>query len=175
MTEQHTGPQFGEALEGRQFVRFSLAGEEYAVDAVNVREIVKLGRIRRVPHLPDFFRGVINLRGTIIPVIDLRLRFGIGEAAYHDHTCIVITEFSGGVIGLIVEEVSDVVRLPAGSISGRPSLGTAIRTDFIEGVSNLDDEMIIILDVERILSDHEVQAFRESQEVAAEPEEPAGE
>ncbi len=164
MTGQHMNELVESAHNEEQFVRFALNEEEYAVCAVSVQEIIRLGKIRSVPHLPAFLKGVINLRGTIIPVIDLKLKFGMSSALYNDHTCIIVTEFSGGVMGLIVDEVSDVLRLSESAIAEKPSFGTSVNADFIKGVGNADETMIIILDMEKVLSDREVEILNETRE-----------
>ena len=168
MTAQNLNDLIESARDEQQFVRFALNDEEYAVGAVSVQEIIRLGKIRSVPHLPAFLKGVINLRGTIIPVIDLKLKFGMTSDGYDDHTCIIVTEFSGGVMGLIVDEVSDVLRLSENSIAEKPSFGTSVNADFIKGVGNADESMIIILDVEKVLSDREVEIMNETREPSPE-------
>lgn len=95
----------GQVIEGQQYVTFDLNDEEYAVDALKVQEIIELANITKVPHLPEFFKGVINLRGTIIPVVDMKLKFGMNGGDTQKHTCVIVTEFSGGVMGLIVDSV----------------------------------------------------------------------
>jgi purine-binding chemotaxis protein CheW len=139
----------------QQRIIFHLNHEEYAVDAHQVQEIVELSHITKVPHLPDFIRGVINLRGIIIPVIDLKMKFGMHSEEYKKHTCVIITEFSGGVMGLIVDAVSDVLQMAEGSIASPPSFGERVRTDFIKGMGNINNRLVIVLDVDRVLSQEE--------------------
>lgn len=164
MTSENLNSLIESARDEQQFVRFALNEEEYAVGAISVQEIIRLGKIRSVPHLPNFLKGVINLRGTIIPVIDLKVKFGMSSDGYDDHTCIIVTEFSGGVMGLIVDEVSDVLRLSENDIAEKPSFGTSVNADFIKGVGNADETMVIILDVEKVLSDREVEIMNETRE-----------
>lgn len=148
--------------ENKEHVTFYLNDEIYAVDALNVQEIIELANITKVPHLPEFLKGVINLRGTIIPVADLKLKFGMGSQGYSKHACIVVTEFSGGVMGLIVDTVSDVLTISNESVKSAPSFGAKIRTDFIKGMARVDDRFIIILDVEKVLSDEEAEMLAEA-------------
>lgn len=143
------------AVECREYVTFYLGNEMYAVQALSVQEIIELTNITKVPHLPEFIKGVINLRGTIIPVIDLKLKFGMGSFEYRTHSCIIVTEFSDGVTGLIVDSVSDVVNMTDESIKPAPSFGTKIKTEFIKGVANIEEKLAIVLDAEKILSDEE--------------------
>lgn len=163
LAERETGTRSG----GQEYVTFSLNEEEYAFDALNVREIIEFGNITKVPHLPDFFKGVINLRGTIIPVIDLKQKFRMESGNYQKHTCVIVTEFSKGVMGVIVDAVSDVMYLADESILSTPSFGTKVRTDFIKGMGKVGDSLVIILDVNRVLSDEEALLATEAALTAA--------
>jgi purine-binding chemotaxis protein CheW len=145
----------GQVIEGQQYVTFNLNDEEYAIDAINVQEIIEMANITKIPHLPEFFKGVINLRGTIIPVVDLKQKFGMRSEGYQKHTCVIITEFSAGVMGVIVDAVSDVLYLSDESISSAPSFGTKIRTDFIKGMGKVGNRLVIILDVDKVLTEEE--------------------
>lgn len=146
---------------GQEYVTFSLNEEEYAFDALNVREIIEFGNITKVPHLPDFFKGVINLRGTIIPVIDLKQKFRMESGNYQKHTCVIVTEFSKGVMGVIVDAVSDVMYLADESILSTPSFGTKIRTDFIKGMGKVGDRLVLILNVDKVLTEEEASIISE--------------
>lgn len=148
--------------EGRQHVTFSLNNEMYAIDAMNVQEIIELINITKVPHLPGFLKGVINLRGTIIPVVDLKLKFGMSSDSYKKHTCVIVTAFSGGVMGLIVDSVSDVMYISDRSVASTPSFGTKINTDFIKGMARINDDLSIVLDVDKVLSEAEVISLDEA-------------
>lgn len=145
----------GQVIEGQQYVTFNLNDEEYAIDAINVQEIIEMTNITKIPHLPEFFKGVINLRGTIIPVVDMKLKFGMNGGGTQKHTCVIVTEFSGGVMGLIVDAVSDVMHMSEETISAPPSFGAKIKTDFIKGMGKVGDNLLIILDVDKILSEEE--------------------
>jgi purine-binding chemotaxis protein CheW len=152
--------------EGRQHVTFSLNNEMYAIDAMHVQEIIELVNITKVPHLPEFLKGVINLRGTIIPVVDLKLKFGMTADGYKKHTCVIVTGFSGGVMGLIVDSVSDVLYIPDKSIASTPSFGTRINTDFIKGMARINDDLSIVLDVDKVLSEADVISLDEAKDSA---------
>lgn len=147
--------------DGQQYVTFKLNDEEYAIDALKVQEIVELGSITTVPNLPEFFKGVINLRGTIIPVIDLKARFGMKNDGPVKHPCVIITEFSGGVMGLIVDSVSDVISIDEKGISNSPDFGPGVRTDFLKGMGRVNDRLILILDTERVFSEREMNILKE--------------
>lgn len=152
------GPARDAAIGSKQYVTFSLNNEHYAFEAQRVQEIVELMNITRVPHLPEFLKGVINLRGTIIPVIDLKTRFGMESTGYQKHTCVVVTAFSGGVMGVIVDSVSDVLHLADASVDATPAFGGNIKTDYITGIGKVDDSLVLILDADRVLSDEEAAA-----------------
>src|SRR3990172_9685356 len=157
MTDETQG--FGQGFEKQQYITFYLNNEEYAADALHVQEIVELSNITRVPHLPAFLKGVINLRGTIIPVVDLKLKFGMSSDGYPKHTCIIVTEFSGGVMGLIVDAVSEVLRIPDEAAAPPPSFGEKIKTDFIKAMGKIDNRLLIILDIDNVLTQEETSVL----------------
>jgi len=161
MTQALAERETGSRSVGQEYVTFSLNNEEYAFDALNVREIIEFGNVTKVPHLPDFFKGVINPRGTIIPVVDLKQKFGMESGNYQRHTCVIVTEFSKGVMGVIVDAVSDVMYLPDESISSTPSFGTKIRTDFIKGMGKVGDRLVLILDIDKVLTEEEASIIGE--------------
>jgi len=140
-------------VEGRQYVTFYLNDEEYAFDALAVQEIIELSPVTRVPHLPACFRGVINLRGSIIPVVELKQKFGMQSEKDYKHTCVIVTECSKGVMGLIVDAVSDVLRIPEESVASVPPFGSAIDTDYIKGMGKIDGRLVLILDIDRVVTE----------------------
>lgn len=147
-----TGPTLtgtGETTAGQQFLTFLLGREVFAMDIRTVREIIQYGPLTSVPLMPDFVRGVINLRGAVVPVIDLHARFGRPVAEIGKKTCIVIfdsvREGERTELGLLVDAVSEVVDIPAGQIEPPPSFGTAVRRDFIQGMGKLGERFVIIL------------------------------
>ncbi len=151
-----SSPADGGGSGGGEYVTFSLNAELYAFDALKVQEIIELTTVTKVPHLPGHLKGVINLRGTIIPVVDLKQKFAMeGAGAYRKHTCIIVTEFSAGVMGLIVDTVSDIMYLPASSISPPPDFGARIRSDFIAGMARSGEGLILLLDVDKVLTAEE--------------------
>lgn len=142
--------------EAQQFVTFFLCGEEYAIEALKVHEITRLPAITAVPYLPFYLKGMINLRGAVIPVIDLRLKFGFEASEYNDHTCIIVTKIARNIIGMIVDSVSEVINLSRQSIDPTPPFGSRVRTDFMKGVGKAGDRLLIILDSERVLTEDEI-------------------
>lgn len=145
----------GQVAEGQQYVTFSLNDEEYAIDAINVQEIIELANITKIPHLPAHLRGVINLRGTIIPVVDMKMKFGMSALESRKHTCVIVAEYAGGIMGLIVDAVSDVLHMPSEAISAAPSFGTRVNTEFIKGLGKVNGRLVLVLDLDRVLSEDE--------------------
>ena len=145
--------------ESSQYLTFKLDQELYAVDIAKVREVLEFTAVTKVPRTPDFMRGVINLRGTVVPVVDMRIKFRMEERAYEVNTVILIVEVRGINIGMIVDAVSDVVEIPIKGIQDTPHFSAKIETDFISGIGNRDDQLVIILDVDRILSQDEVESI----------------
>ncbi len=137
--------------ETEQFVTFVIGEERFGVDILKVRDIIDMTEITTVPRSPHFFKGVINLRGAIIPVADMRLKFNMPEQEYNSFTVIIVVEVKSKLIGMIVDSVSDVVEIALAGIHDNRHFKTNIRDDFIKGVGRLDDQLIIILDVDRIL------------------------
>ena len=144
-----TSAATGDTAAGQQFLTFLLGKEVFAMDIRTVREIIQYGALTSVPLMPDFVRGVINLRGAVVPVIDLHARFGRPVAEIGKKTCIVIfdamREGERTELGLLVDAVSEVVDIPAGQIEPPPSFGTAVRRDFIQGMGKLGERFVIIL------------------------------
>jgi purine-binding chemotaxis protein CheW len=145
----------GAAEDERQFVTFEIAGETYGVSIIRVQEIIGMTRITEIPNSLAFMRGVINLRGSVVPVIDMRRKFKLAERDYDSFTVIIIVEVSGTLVGMIVDAVSDVLSIPVSGIQETPNFSTEIQTDFIDGIGRRDDTLIIILDVDKILSAEE--------------------
>ncbi|MCX7795644.1 MAG: chemotaxis protein CheW [bacterium] len=140
--------------EERQLVVFSLLSEDYGIDIYKVQEIIQYRDITFVPKAPPFVKGVINLRGKIIPVIDLKERFNLQEKEITSDTRIIVVEISSQTVGLIVDSVTEVLRIPKDNIEPPPPV-TTIGADFIEGVGKLDERLIIILDIDKILTREE--------------------
>ncbi len=145
-----------EVTEGK-FLTFVLGNEEYGVEILRVREIMGLLDITTVPQTPDYMKGVINLRGKVIPVIDLRLKFSMPEEEHTKETCVIVAEVNNTSIGIIVDSVSEVLDIKSGEIEETPSLGQGIDTDFIMGLGKAKEKIIILLDIEKVLSSEEME------------------
>lgn len=145
--------------EGK-YLTFSLAKEEYGIGILKIKEIIGMMPITSVPRTPDFVRGVINLRGKVIPVIDLRLRFTMKEKEYTDRTCIVVVEIGGRsldiVIGIVVDSVSEVLNIKQEEIEDTPAFGTTLDTEYILGMAKVEGGVKILLDIDTVLSGEEI-------------------
>lgn len=151
--------QSGAALPS-QFLTFLLGEDPYAVGILHIKEIIEYGALAAVPMMPPCVRGVINLRGAVVPVMDLSARFERGPSAIGKRSCIVIVEVDGGagkqVLGMLVDAVNAVVEIAAGDIEPAPSFGTRIRPDFIAGIGKVNGKFVILLDIGRVLSSEEI-------------------
>lgn len=143
-------------VDQQQYLTFMLGAEIFAINILSIKEIIEYGNLTIVPKMPSFIRGVINLRGSVVPVIDLAARFDRPEAEISRRTCIVIIEVqheeAQQVIGVLVDAVNEVLEIAADQIEPVPSFGTKIRTDFIEGMGKVDQKFVIILNVNQVLS-----------------------
>lgn len=149
--------------EAKQYLTFSSGGEMFAVGILNVKEIIEYGQLTEIPMMPAFIRGVINLRGAVVPVIDLAARFGSRRTETGRRSCVIIIEISDGDlvqdIGVLVDSVSAVLDIPASEIEPPPAFGARIRTEFIEGMGKVNGKFVILLDVQRVLSVEEMAAL----------------
>ena len=136
---------------GGEYLSFTLGAEHYGVDILKVQEIRGYDAVTRVPDAPDYIKGVINLRGTIVPVIDLRLKLRLDEARYDAFTVMIVLNVEDRVVGIVVDSVSDVIPLNAEQIRPTPEFGAAVDTRFISGIGTQDDRMLILLDIETLL------------------------
>jgi len=151
--------------EGK-YLTFALAGEEYGISILKIKEIIGMMPITTIPQTPEFVKGVINLRGKVIPVVDLRLRFGMERIDYTERTCIVVVEISGGsgtvMIGIVVDSVSEVLNIKGGEIEETPTFGTKLETDYILGMAKVQGGVKILLDIDRVLSRDEVALIKKA-------------
>ena len=144
---------------GRQLVSFHLAEEEYGIEISKVREIILFGEITKIPQTPSFVKGLINLRSTVIPIIDLRLRFGLDETEPTEETRVVVTQVNDKTIGIVVDSVSEVLRVSGDQISPPPATVAGCAQDYLTGLANLDDRLLILLDIEKVLDVETEQAI----------------
>ncbi len=156
-----------EITDTRQYLTFKLADEVFAIDVSKVREVLDFTTITKIPRTPDFMSGVINLRGNVVPVVDLRLCFEMSRTEKTVNTCIVVMEMliegESTVIGALADSVEEVIDLEPEQIQPAPRMGTQIRTDFIKGMGRRDAQFIMILDIDRVFSAEELSAVRGSE------------
>lgn len=139
-----------------EVLAFRLGQEEYGVDILKVQEIREHDAVTRIANAPDYIKGVVNLRGNIVPIIDLRLRFNLDTREQAGAGVVIVLNIAGRIIGMVVDGVSDVVSLSADEILPAPLMGTALDTEFLLGIGTIDERMLILLDIERLLSSDEL-------------------
>ena len=142
-----------------QLVTFSTGDEEFGVDILKVQEIILPMAITKVPKAPEFVEGVINLRGKVIPVIDLRRRFGLKPKEQDKYTRIIVIEINQMIVGFVVDSISEVLRIPASTVEPTPPVVAGIESEYISGVGKLEDRLLILLDLDRLLSREDVEAL----------------
>jgi purine-binding chemotaxis protein CheW len=151
--------------EGK-YLTFTLAEEEYGIGILKIKEIIGMMPITSVPQTPDFVKGVINLRGKVIPVVDLRRRFGMEAIDYTERTCIIVVEIQGQagmvMIGIVVDSVSEVLNIKKEDIEETPTFGTRLNTDYILGMAKIEGGVKILLDIDRVLSAEEAQMLSQA-------------
>ena len=167
MTEstQSTNDSNSKTTDLLQLVGFQLDDEEYGIDILKVQEINRITEITKIPQSPDFVEGVINLRGNVIPIIDLRKRFNMPHKEYDKQTRIVVGEIGDRTVGFIVDAVSEIIRLPADKIEPAPNISADDKAEYILGVGKLDDKLLMLLDIDKILSGSEKDKLFEAAEV----------
>lgn len=153
--------------DGQQYVSFLLAGEEYGVEIMKVQEIIRFTQLTRVPHSSEFVEGVLNLRGRVIPVVDLRKRFNLEPSEHSRTTRIVVVEVSGRIVGMIVDGVSEVLHIDESEIEPTPPLCSTVNSEFIRGMGKVGERLMILLDIDRILTMEEKNAVAEIAEEMA--------
>jgi purine-binding chemotaxis protein CheW len=151
------------AIDSQNFLAFYLNGKNYAFPILKVSEVIVLPEITPMPKVPDYMKGVINLRGQIIPIVDLRLALNLNNASYNEQTCVVIVQMHFGnlekLVGFIVDCVSEVFEIPITDIESPPSYGKTFNEDFLKGIGKVKDKIIMLLDIDKILSQSETHSF----------------
>jgi len=142
--------------DDQQFLTFNLADEYYGVDILKVQEIKGYTTVTRIPNTPDYLKGVLNLRGTIVPIVDLRMKFSMGITEPTPFTVVVVVNVRNRVMGFLVDAVSDVLDLNAKNIQPPPELGSAVDINFVAGIGNANDRLVTLLDIDRVLTEDEV-------------------
>ena len=155
-----------EMADTDQFLTFMLAGEEYGVDILSVQEIKGWDAVTTIPNTPEYLLGVINLRGTIVPIIDMRIRFGLDKREYGPLTVVIVLKVDYGererTIGIVVDGVSDVYNVPEPDIKPSPDLGSTVDTEFVLGLATIQEKMVIILDIEKMFNSGDLEIIESS-------------
>lgn len=142
--------------DGNEFLAFTLGREEYGIDILRVQEIRGYEPVTRIANAPDFIKGVVNLRGTIVPVVDMRIKFDLGTPSYDQFTVVIILNIGGRIVGMVVDSVSDVTTLTPQQIKPAPEVGTSFDTDYLIGLGTIDERMLILVDIDKLMSSSEM-------------------
>lgn len=142
--------------DGREFLAFTLGQEEYGIDILLVQEIRGYEPVTRIANAPDFIKGVVNLRGTIIPVVDMRIKFNLGTPTYDQFTVVIILNIAGRVIGMVVDSVSDVTTLTPDQMRPAPEVGTVFDTDYLIGLGSIAERMLILVEIDKLMCSSEM-------------------
>lgn len=135
---------------------FKLGNEEYGIKILKVQEIRGYESVTRIASAPEHVKGVVNLRGTIVPIVDMRIKFKLGEPTYNQFTVVIILNIQDRVVGMVVDSVSDVITLTAEQIKPAPDMGTSLNTDYVVGLGTVDERMIILVDIDRLMSSEDM-------------------
>lgn len=147
------------STKGGKYLTFFLAGEEYGIEILKVHEIIGVMPITTVPRTPRFIRGVINLRGKVIPIVDLRMKFGMPGKEQTEETCIIVVQIAGAQIGTMVDKVSEVLDIDGSDIDDAPGFGSDVNTEYILGIGKSQGKVKLLLDIEKVLSTQDVAAL----------------
>ncbi|MYL24651.1 chemotaxis protein CheW [Vreelandella massiliensis] len=142
--------------ENREFLVFSLGDEEYAIDILKVQEIRGYENVTRIANAPDFIKGVTNLRGVIVPIVDLRIKFHLDSVEYGGQTVVIVVNVADRIVGIVVDGVSDVMTLTPEQIKPAPEFGVTLSSDFLSGLGSLEDRMLVLVDIDKLLTSEEM-------------------
>lgn len=142
--------------ENKQYLTFELAEEQYGVDILRVQEIKGYSAVTRIPNTPEYLKGVLNLRGTIVPIIDLRLKFGMGATSPTPFTVVIVVNVQKRVMGILADAVSDVLEFASKDVQPPPELGSQVDVSFVAGMGSCNDRLVTLLDIDRVMSEEEV-------------------
>ena len=151
----------------RELLTFTLGQEEYGIAILKVQEIRGYESVTTIANAPEFIKGVINLRGIIVPIIDMRIKFKLSKVTYDDTTVVIILNISDRVVGMVVDGVSDVIELKGDQIKPAPEFGAALDAQYLQGLGTLDERMIILVDIEKLMSIREMELIESAERVAA--------
>jgi len=143
-------------MTGLEFLAFTLGQEEYGIDIQKVQELRGYDAVTRMANAPEFIKGVVNLRGIIVPIIDMRIKFNLGTPTYDQFTVVIILNIGGRVIGMVVDSVSDVITLTAEQVKAAPEMGSALDTNYLIGLGTVEQRMLILIDIDKLMSSTEM-------------------
>ncbi|EXJ16119.1 chemotaxis protein CheW [Imhoffiella purpurea] len=149
--------------DSREYLTFTLGDEEYGIDILKVQEIRGYDAVTKIANSPSFIKGVINMRGIIVPIIDMRLKFNLGQAEYNQFTVVIILNIAGRVLGIVVDGVSDVIALDREQVRPAPEFGAILDTDYIDGLATFDERMVIMVDIEKLMTSGEMGLVDQAQ------------
>ena len=152
---QNTGQAAADA-GGNEFLAFTLGKEEYGIHILKVQELRGYETPTRIANAPDFVKGVVNLRGTIVPIVDMRIKFQLGEPTYDQFTVVVVLNIGGRIVGMVVDSVSDVTTLMPEQIKPAPDMGTAFNANYLIGLGTMEERMLILIDIDKLMSSAEM-------------------
>lgn len=155
-TQTQTSLQGTEEGAGNEFLAFTLGQEEYGLDILRVQEIRGYEPVTRIANAPAFIKGVVNLRGTIIPVVDMRIKFSLGEPTYDQFTVVIILNIAGRIVGMVVDSVSDVTTLSPEQVKPAPEIGTVFDTEYLIGLGTIGERMLILVDIDKLMTSAEM-------------------
>ncbi|WP_019656709.1 chemotaxis protein CheW [Variovorax atrisoli] len=153
---QAQAPQLQGAVAPLEVVTFKLGDEEYGIDIQKVQELRGYDAVTRITNAPEYIKGVVNLRGIIVPIIDMRIKFKLGEPTYDQFTVVIVLNIGGRVVGMVVDSVSDVITLTGEQIKPAPEMGSVLDADYLIGLGTLDERMLILVDIDRLMSSQEM-------------------
>ncbi|MDP9604099.1 chemotaxis protein CheW [Variovorax sp. NFACC27] len=155
-TARAQAPQHQGAGARLEVVTFKLGEEEYGIDIQKVQELRGYDAVTRIANAPEYIKGVVNLRGIIVPIIDMRIKFRLGEPTYDQFTVVIVLNIGGRVVGMVVDSVSDVITLTAEQIKPAPEMGSVLDADYLIGLGTLEERMLILVDIDRLMSSEEM-------------------
>ena len=150
-----------QVASSRELLTFTLGQEEYGIDILKVQEIRGYDAVTKIANAPEFIKGVINLRGIIVPIVDLRIKFHLGNVEYNQFTVVIILNVAKRVVGIVVDGVSDVIALTEEQMRAAPEFSSSLETQYIQGLGTVDERMIIVMDIEKLLSSRDMELFDE--------------
>jgi purine-binding chemotaxis protein CheW len=153
--------------ESRELLTFSLGQEEYGIDILKVQEIRGYETVTTIANVPEYIKGVVNLRGIIVPIVDMRIKFNMGNVGYDETTVVIILNLADRVVGMVVDGVSDVITLKAEQIKPSPEFGAGLDAQYLQGLGTVDERMIILVDIEKMMSSRDMELIESAEKMAA--------